>query len=71
VVALRGTIPPSKGVGTASVPGGDVSVTAKTAPPDRDIPLGLTALSPFQGGISIISFTFACGMLILVDFDEA
>jgi hypothetical protein len=54
---MWGTIPPSKGVGTASVPPGDVSATVKTAPPDWDIPLGLKALSPFKGGIFRLSLT--------------
>jgi hypothetical protein len=36
---------------------GDVPETARMALADRDIPLGLTALSPFQGGISRFSLT--------------
>jgi hypothetical protein len=36
---------------------GDVSATVKTAPASRDIPPGLTALSPFQGGIARLSRT--------------
>jgi hypothetical protein len=43
---------PFEGGGNRYGSRGDVPATARTAPSDRDIPPGLTALSPFQGGIS-------------------
>ena len=46
---------------------GDVSATGETAHPDRDIPLGLTALSPVQGGISRMSLMHHLSRPILQD----
>jgi cyclophilin family peptidyl-prolyl cis-trans isomerase len=57
VAALRGEDSPFKGGGNRFGSLGDVSATAKTALPDRDIPPGLTALSLFQGGIFRLPLT--------------
>jgi hypothetical protein len=60
---------PFQGGGTRFGSLGDVPATVKTALPDRDIPPGLTALSPFQGGIFRLSRTDYVGYSISLDFD--